>query len=56
MPVATVRSVNRNARAANLAYDANRRRFVHGPLQPMDREDARGTAVFRALWGLVRRG
>ena len=36
MSVGNLRSSNGSRYGSNLAYDANRRRLVHGPLQPMD--------------------
>ena len=36
MPVVDFRSSHGPRYGSNLAYDANRRRLVHGPLQPMD--------------------
>jgi len=36
MSVTNLRSSNGSRYGSNLAHDANRRRLVHGPLQPMD--------------------
>ncbi len=36
VPVVKLRSTQGSRYGANVAYDANRRRLVHGPLQPMD--------------------
>lgn len=45
MSVTTVRLSRIPAFGSNLAHDANHRRLVHGPLQPMDAD-----APLRALW------
>lgn len=48
MPVASIRTSRTSysrTLASNLAHDANRRRLVHGPLQPMDAD-----APLRGLW------
>lgn len=51
MPVANVRSSHNRTYGSNLAYDANRRRLVHGPLQPMD--EVGGP---RGFWSRLLRG
>jgi len=56
MPVATVRSSSNSATRSNLAYDANRRRLVHGPLQPMDGSIAPHRAMIRGFWSRLLRG
>jgi len=56
MPVATVRSNSNKAYSSNLAYDANHRRMVHGPLQPMDGEAAPRRAPIRGFWRRLLRG
>ena len=56
MPVATIRSSSHNAARSNLAYEANHRRMVHGPLQPMDGNGARGRALIRRFWSRLLRG
>lgn len=56
MPVATVRSSSSTAHRSNLAYDANHRRMVHGPLQPMDSDAAPVRPLLRGLWSRLLRG
>ena len=56
MPVATVRSNSNTAYRSNLAYDANRRRMVHGPLQPMDSDAASTRPLRRGFWSRLLRG
>lgn len=53
MPVASFsssKSGTNRALGSNLAYDANRRRLVHGPLQPMDADPASARWRMRAVW------
>ena len=50
MSVGNLRSINRSRYGSNLAYDANRRRLVHGPLQPMDPVRASDGARARRFW------
>ncbi len=50
MSVGNLRSNNGSRYGSNLAYDANRRRLVHGPLQPMDPVQTSDRLGARGLW------
>lgn len=50
MSVGNLRSSNGSRYGSNLAYDANRRRLVHGPLQPMDPVQASDRPGARWFW------
>lgn len=50
MPVAKSLSRSHQVTSSNRAYDANRRRAVHGPLQPMDEDRDPMLVTLRALW------
>ena len=50
MSVGNLRPSNGSRYGSNLAYDANRRRLVHGPLQPMDPVRGSDRARARGFW------
>lgn len=50
MPGAKLHSSHGRNMRSNLAYDANRRRLVHGPLQPMDGDISSSRAWTQRFW------